>query len=636
MRREHSKYPLRWHTSDDEPHGAIIDNVTRLLSRSKIADLQRWRRLFTDQQVTAVDHETAGLAEGQRSRHNVIANAVESQTSTHAKDLPRPMILPVGADFKVMRKAVGMQRFVEADWERVGAPTLRQRQVLDACIYGTGIIKIAADHLDETVCWSRVFPGDLLTEPREEKAGKIMTLYEVRAIDRDVLLDRLEEYETEDDEESPRHEKIEAVVASAEPAYRHMGIEDDDTNLIMVVEAWRLPAFKGKHGRHCIVIDGATLEDDREWRGKFPFDILQYQIDPESPMFGIGLPQRMAGLQYEQNELSAVVADNARLLSGKKVLLYNNATLGEDTITNEAGEFIPVNGPVGSVGPFPVEPIDPSVVSYLERQRVAMLEDQGISPLVTSGQMPIGVDSGKAMQVYRNTGQDRHAMFDRRIEQSTKNQCDLHVRALEELVDAGVSPVANVRNRNVLDVVNYNDVRLSENQCQAQTFPISEISRNPSGKFAQLMEMQNAQWLSPVEARRLYNLPDLEESNDIQYAAMDLADDFISKALDGEVLPATRVCDRQYLVAKGWQTHAKYRLAGATDEDLEPLRLLIGSAQTQLDQEAKDAAEAALAMQAAAARQAAPTGAMAPPTASPDMQPQPMPPPGVPGPTVIQ
>lgn len=636
MRRlEFSKFPQRWHTSDEDPHVPIMDNVRRLLSEKKPNDFQKWRRLYLDRQQSEADHEWIGLDMGQRSRHNVIANAVESQLATHAKDLPRPMILPIGADFKVLRKATAMQRFIQGDWDRLHAAELRENQVHDACIYGVGILKVFADVLEESVCWARCFPGNVLTEPREEAAGKIMTLYEVQAIDKDVLLERLEADEEEDDEESLDHEKLEALIYNAEPAHNYMPGCDQDDNLVMVVEAWRLPSFKGANGRHAIVIDGATLKDDREWkRTKFPFDFLRYQRDPESPMFGIGLPERMAGLQFEQNELSAVVADNARLLSGKKIVLYGNATLGEDLVTNEAGEFISVNGPPGSIGPFPVEPIDPSVVAYMERQRVAMLEDQGISPLVTSGQMPIGVDSGKAMQVYRNTGQDRHAMFDRKIERSTTNLCDLHVLALEELVDAGVEPVARVRKRNVLDEVNYNDVRLSESQYQAQTFPISEISRDPAGKFAQLMEMQNAQWLTPSEARRLYNLPDLEESNDIQYAAMDLADDFIEKALDGEVLAATRVCDREYLVAKGWQVHAKYRLAGTSDDELEPLRLLIGSAQSQLDQEAKDAADAMQAMNAAAPppMPGPPPG----PMPSPEMPTQPMMPPEAPGGQVIQ
>jgi len=593
-----SSRPRRWHVVEGDPHEAIVSNVARLLrqdsTRSKLA---KWRRLRLDEPEGDGEHRWMGLSPGRRARRNLIRNAIEAQVADHAKDLPAPQLSPVGADYKLTRKVLGLQRVLDGTLDWLGWDELVEEQIDDSCTYGTGIIRRRTD-VDRIVL-ERVYPGDYLTEPREEAAGKIRTVYQITAVDRDVL-----------EEKFPKkaHE-----IQLAKPARDLLGelCEDDDA-LVLVIEAWRIRNTRDKdsHGRYTVCIDGATLEDDTKWDSeRFPFSLISYSRDPESKTWGRGLPERMCGQQYEQNSLREVISDNARLLAGAKVIAYQGADITEDQWTNASGELIRVTGSPGCVQAMTVSGNAPDLIMYADRQWADSMADQGIDPMSVSGQIPDQVDSGKAQQVYRDNRANRHAMLGRQVERGVKQIGWLVIQGFEEIVDAGHKPVvrAKGRRRGTIDSVNYNDVRVSTEHFEITIQPISDFAKNPAQKYAQAMEMYTAGIIDGAQFTKLYRLPDNDSLLDELIAGRDLADQLIDAALDIDAsgyekaandrqLPVSeRACDREYLIKRGWRQHASMRLAKATNEDLQALRDLIGSAQTQLEQEAEEAAKKAAA-----------------------------------------
>lgn len=621
--------PRRWHHIEDEREllDVITSNVTRLLADKRRDCYAAFRELLLDRGVTS---RGVAASSDRRAMHNIVRNAVEAMTADHAKDLARPMLVPVGGDWKLTRKVKATQRALDGDWERLGADVYREAQIHDACVYGEGHIRVFPSF--DRVAWRRVKPWCLLSEPREDSAGRLLTRYEVSALDVDVLV---ETFAT--DADGNVDEAMAADIEDSDAADSKLLDEtcSEDDGLILVMEAWRLPLRPGAEGpagkgRHVVCTSKVVLYDKPWTASFFPHSTIVYSRDPESTVRGPGLPERMARMQYDQNETDEIISDNKRLIAGAKIECANGAEIDEDTLTNESGAIIKHNGPPGSLNIVAHSGNAMDLVQNARIDRMEMLTDQGINPMSTSGQLPEQVDSGKAQQVYRDNTKARHAMVGRQCERAAPTLAKCTILAWEQIVDAGMKVVgiSAGRRKGALEPLNYNDVRLSSEQFDVRTMPVSDFSDGVSGRFSEIQALVQAGWMGDMEGRRLMNLPDVEESNDVKLAGQNLALDLIDAALDidehlyakGRRVAATRVCDRAFLIERGWQMHASIEcayVARLDDEkreelsrDLAALRALIGSADTQLKQEAAKAqADAA----AAAAALAPPPPPMAPP-----------------------
>lgn len=590
-----SQTPVAWHTITNavELADAIWSNVSRLM-RGRVAYYQRLRQLALDDPFKRGDN--VGI--GSRARHNVILNAIESVQAEHARDLPRPMLVPIGADWKTRRKVEVLQRVIDGEWKLLGAEEKREVQVLDAAMYGTGIIRV--QWWGGRTRMERVHPAYLLSEPHEQASGAgLLTRYQVTLVNRWAL-----------QAEYPEHAK--AIERGSSPSRELFATLDAESHVMddyrVLVEAWRLCDTDAGHGRYVVCTQDVVLSDDDEWHGlKFPHSVLPYSRDPEDATHGRGLTQRMAGQQDEQNSTSEIMSDNTRLVAGVRYVLYNNAKIVAGGLTDESGDAISVDGPPGSLQVLAVSgnAIDLVMQSRMDRQE--MLADQGISPLSTSGQIPDQVDSGKAQQVYHDKVAGRLAIFGRHVERCTIELALLHIDALEEAIasdDDGVKVYCSRLRGTGAELRRYADVRVARDHVHAEVFPVSKLSRDVPGRMADITEMTKAQILSPDNARKLMAIPDLEAENDLAFAAQNLALDMIDRALDidaaaareGKVVPVSRAADRAFLLEKGWAYYAKHLMEGATEDDLYGLSMLLGAADAQLKQEREAAAAAAMAM----------------------------------------
>lgn len=562
-----------WHTHEGECHDEIAATVNKLLGEKRRSELATWRDLFMDRQPAGIAGARAGYERfGMRSRMNIVRNACETLIARCGKNQPRPWLVTVGGDWKLQRKAKKTGQFVEGDWERLNADRLRRDALRDATIYGTGIIKVWPDYEREQVCWARVWAGDLLTHKREEIAGSIRTMYQVAFVDREVA-------------KGTWPDKASAI-EDADPANAtHLRYTSDGEDLITLYEAWRLPSSvdaegKPEGGRHCVVIDGATLEDEPWARDTFPFARLPYSDDPET-IWGVGLPERMAGAQSEQNALSELASDIARMMTPKYVM-ENGSQMTTATMSNEieVWEF---------TGTAPVViSAESNILAMMQAaaiQRQAAYAIEGISESSAEGTTPENLDSGKAQLVNRDIQSERHVELGKRVEEFTVELCKLHVACCEDLVADGAKLVAYA-GKSMLEALEYGDVRLADDPYHVRVYPVSALSNSPQGKLAQLNEMLAAGTITVAEWRELYDMPDMDRSNDLAFAGRELARKLVEQALDGNIVAATRACDLPHLVDHGWKSHALAQLEGASDDDLEHLRNLLGSAQALLDQQA--------------------------------------------------
>lgn len=593
----------RWYCRPDEPHTAVQEIIRQLLHSKDRDELQLWRALYLDRKLDGPSARKLALHRpGMRARFNVIRNACEVLHARVGRQLARPWIVTVAGDWKTQRKAKAMGRFLEGDWERLDADAMRRTALHDAIVYGTGCIKVHSEH--NRVAWSRVWRGDLFMHPREEAARCVRTLYQIAFADREVLAEQWPDSRDAIENMPPLERSILPID----------GIDDGD-DLVLVTEAWHLPSGvddsgKPKGGRHTVCIDGATLEDDTEWsRTSFPIAMLHATPDP-GRIWGIGYPERMAGLQAEQNSLAELASDVARLMTPKYVF-PQGGKLTIDSTSNEI-EVWETDGEMPQI--LQAEATIMQVQQAAAMQRSEMYRIEGISENSAEGSTPANLTSGKAQLVQRDIETERHVIFAQNNERFTVELAKLHVTECEALVDAGHGEALVAHTgKAMLTELRYADVRLGDDPYHVRVYPVSELSNTPQGKLAQLNEMVMSGMISSVEARELYDLPDLDRSNDLAFAGRELARALIDAALDGRRVQATRVCDLTHLVDRGWKEHANAELQGASEDDLVDLRDLIGHAQGLIDQLAAEAQAKTAAAQPAAPMPPPPMPAPTPP-----------------------
>lgn len=578
-RRNRDRVNLRWYADKGEPHEAVMECVRKLAKQDdRRSRLLLWRDLFLDTQRR--DYKRNGIYRArERARYNVIRSACETIAARVFKNQPQPEVITDGGNWKLQRKAKQMTTYLRGDIDRIDADAMRRAAGMDCLIFGTGCIKVYAEH--GQVAWRRVWRGNLLIDQREEVAGSVRTLYEIMPVDREVLAEVYPK-------EARQIAELPSCPIDMFPGGASVTSDTDDT--VCVAEAWRLPSSPSKSGRHVIVADGVTLLDEPWERASFPFAFLRYGFDPLR-FWGIGIPEYLCGLQSEQNYLDEAISDGARLVASTRFLLENGATLSGEGVTNEIGEFWTVNGTGGSVVPIQLAPAAAQMMIHAVDHRRSLLEIIGVSPLSAQSQKPPGLNSGKAIQTYQDSESERFAFLGQDNERFTITLCKLHIDSSEEIVDDGdgAQLVAHAGKR-TLDAIAYPDVRLGDNPYQVQVAPVSALPSTPAGKLAQVMEMLQGGFLSLEEARELYDFPDLDASNKAALAGRNLARKLVDSALEGKLIPAPRVVDKAFLLDWGWKQYSDAFAEGASDDDLATLVDLLGQVQGLVEQEAAEAA----------------------------------------------
>ena len=602
----------RWYASKEQPHEAVRDIARRLLEDGTRAKARLYRKLFLDEARGEHDGEAFPAI---RARFNVIRNVCETMLARAGKHQPAPEIHTVGGVWKVQRRAKAMGRYVAGDWERLMADRMRRDALLDCFITGAGLIKVSA--LQGRVAWNRIAIENWLAHPRELKVGRVRTRYEVAAVPREVLAAEWPD---------KRHEILNGSRKAPDTVVD--GSDDEGDDLVLVVEATHLPYGMDDNGefiggRHCVITDECTLEDTSWDLERFPVAELHMPGDTLGRP-GIGYPERLMGLQAAQNRLAETADEVARLMPPKYALV--NLKLMQDQVTNLPAEFLEFAGQ-GGVNVLSANADLMACMQAAAMQRAEMYRIEGISEDSAQGTVPTNLDSGKAQLVHRDSNAERHVEIIQRVEEFTCELCRLHIDTSEMIAASGDTKrlVAHTGGKLLAEIA-YTDVSLGKNPYVVRVAPINKFANSPEGKHTQLMELANANKINDAEFRELYDLPDLDRSNDLAFAGRDLSRKLIDHALDGKTVEGgcPRYCDKQSMLIIGWQEYSIARIEGATDEDLAPLQELLASCDALMKQEAAEAAKAA-AEAAANASPPMPGGPSMPPGAP---VPPPMPPMG--------
>lgn len=589
--------------------GAVVEMISKDQRREAYAN---WRALYCDEPTKGL------ISQGRtrRHRHNLIASLVDAAHAKQIKQRPRPQILTSEGSTVQQRKAKDLTEWVAGEFERLDLyECVMEPAAMESKLVGTGVLKGFVH--DGRPCMELAYAEDIFVDPREQKHNAVRTLYHARAVDRHVL--------------AGMYPKYKARIMDAPPSVLDPADDANDGNdmadLVMVVEAWRLPSSEKMPGRHAICIDGCTLRHVEYTKHKFPFRKLHWKPKPRS-WFGIGLVEGEAGTQAELNALTQTISD-AYALCVPIVIVGMNQKLNRHQVTNEPWAWYTTDGDPNAVKVHMPPAISPDFTMREDRLIARSFERNRISQLSAQGQKPAGLNSGKALIVHNDIDNENHVVPNRAYERLCVEAGELLVELAEDIYqgyeqakergeDVAAPDLTTYSGKDSLRELDFGDVRLGDDPMVMRAYPISSLAASPQARYEQIAEQMQMGLLSREQGLMLLDNPDMDAWNRREFADRRLVDKILDDALaygKHGAAAVSRYMNLPYARKQAWLAYNEAHILGAPQSHIDALEEICGAIEQEIEQLKAEEAEKQAAAQAAAPQPTAPMGAqMQPPT----------------------
>lgn len=426
---------------------------------------------------------------------NVIQSATDTLVSRISQSRPAPVFLTDNGDYKNRNLAKKLNNFILGEFYQAKAYEKGEFILRDAIVEGTGCIKVF-EGTDDKVALERVLLTELFTDPNESIYGEPRQLFQVKLVDRSVLMDMFPDCK---------------FLAEAQRAYIDGSAQANQTisDQVMVVEGWHLKSGKdAKDGRHTIACSSGTMIDDPWNKDKFPFVFLHYS----KRLLGFwsqGLAEQLMGTQLEINTLLHTISKAIKLVGVPRVFQEDGAKVVSAHHNNDIGVIVKYRGTKPS---YEVAPCNAPEL-YAERDKLIQYAYQqcGVSSLQATSQKPQGLDSGEAIRSYDDISSDRFASLSRRYDNVFIDLAYLMIDTAMDIAKRIGEYSTVYPNKNGTKQIDLPKIKMLEDPFIIQCFNMSSLPRDPAGRMAKVTEMIQSGMISIKEGRRLLDYPDLEQ-----------------------------------------------------------------------------------------------------------------------------
>lgn len=508
---------LQWWLSetDDQMASDIFDTV--VFVQNEQSDRQdkniRCMRLYGNMDMAGIGpysyNRTASpnLPEN-RVKYNVISSATDTICAKISKMKPRMSFLTHGGNFSLQEEAKKLTKYILGSFKRNNIYRMHQDMFRDGTICDIGAIKHFID--GNFIRSERVLSGELLVETADAMYGEPRNLYQIKFI-----------YKNDLEKEYPDKASIIRDSASTIDPTNSMTYTDEETDYVVVIEAWRLPSAKGKRdGWHTISVEGGLLYKERYKRDYFPFTFWRWS-KPQVGFYGQSLADRLTGNQIEVNKMLRTIQRSFHLGSAFKVFLEYGSKVAKEHINNDIGSIVYYAGQKPEF--YTPQTVHAEFFRHLEWLIRSSFEEAGISQLSATSKLPAGLDggSGKAIREYNDLETERFVLTAQEYENTFEETAKQYIDLSKELADSGKDFEVVAESKRFIESIKWSDIDLKENEYMLQMFPTSMLPSDPAGLMATIQEWVNAGWIDRVYGMRLLDFPDLEGYISLQTAALD-------------------------------------------------------------------------------------------------------------------
>lgn len=441
----------------------------------------------------------------QRLSYNLCASVVDTLESKMAKNKVVPFYVTNGGDWKAQKKAKDLTKFTQGIFYKYKVHEKMIEMFSDAAVWGDGFIHIF--QADKELCLERVLPHEIWIDNIEGAVTQPTQMHRVKIMDRDIALAYFPDLK----------ENIELV---APANYQEIGGAGTAADLITVVESWHLPSHpEADDGMHAISIgDGCISEQyDKDY---FPFVHFRYN-KRKVGWYGQGAVERLQNLQGEVNRCMILKQRSMWMQGSFKVLLENGSKVVTQHLNNDVGTLIHYTG----TPPQYITPpaINPEVQQSIDRYIDMGYQQEGVSRLSTTGEAPLGVDSGKALRTLTQIADDRFMFMGQVLEDKAleiASQCIDVVKDIAEENEGSFQ--VNFVDSHFMEEIDWKDICLDKEEYTLKAFPTNSLSDDLTGRLKDIQELIQAGMMDPLTGRKLLDAPDLEMYENISNASYDL------------------------------------------------------------------------------------------------------------------
>jgi hypothetical protein len=476
-----------------------------------------------------------------RPTMSVITSCIDTLVSRISQSRPRPVFLTDAGDYKQRKMAKDLNAFMDGELYQTKAHAIGEQILRDACVLGTGVIKVLEDQ-KKRVSLERVMCTELLVDPNDSLYGNPRQIYQFKLVDRSVL-----------EEMFPNNR---GKVTRAEQAYPDSGGESSKTvsDMVMVVEGWHLPSGPDANdGRHTIACSSGVLFDEDYKKDRFPFVFLNYA--PRMLGFwGQGVAERLMGTQVEINKLLMTISNSINLVGVPRIFVEEGSKIVKAHLNNSVGSIVTYRGTPPQYTVAPCVPAE--LYDQLQRLINYAYQQEGISQLAANSQKPAGLTSGTAMREYDDLQTDRFASLVKRYDNLFVDLAYIMIDLAREIAERDGKYQTVYPNKDGTKEVDLPHANLVDNPFVIQCYDSSSLPRDPAARKQQVIEDMQAGLLDPDEGRRLIEYPDLSQNDKLQNAAeeriLKILDDIVE---EGKYTPpdpftnlqlASKLCTEYY------------------------------------------------------------------------------------------
>lgn len=524
-----TNYNFRWWTLDEKDMAPAIAATILFIQRhqgSRIEQLTVSTRLYGSTSLYNIMGAAFTRASSvnsnptsQRISFNLCESVIDTLESRMAKNKVVPTYITNGGDWKAQRKAKDLTKFTQGLFYHENVHKKSIHAWGDAAVWGDGFLQIGEQH--DKVWIDRAFPHELFVDTIESLTGEPKQLHRVKLMDRDIALELFPELE-------------EHILTVAPANYQEIGGQGTAVDIIRVTESWHLRSGPdAKDGLHVFCVgDGALAEEYEE--DYFPFAHLRY-AKRKLGWYGQGACERLQNIQGEINRCMILKQRSLWMQGSFKVLLENGSKVVSQHLNNEVGTLIHYTG----VPPQYVAPpaTNPELQQWVDTLIAYGYQQEGVSRMSSTGEAPLGVDSGKALRTLNQVSDDRFLFMQQELEDFTLEIARQSINVVKKIYARKKKYEVIFPDVRFMETVDWGSIDLDEEQYTLKAFPTSSLSDDLTGRLNEVQELAQAGMVSPRSARRLMDMPDVEMSDNLANAQEDRLHQIFEKMLEeGEVI----------------------------------------------------------------------------------------------------
>jgi hypothetical protein len=494
----------RWWKVKNKVHEALKGDCSSLLNKLQYRSDQnlKYLRLYSNQNIQSLQgdaYDQPDPYDSDRLVLNVIQSVINAVTAKISTNRPRCMPLTEGGNWELQEQAKQLGKFFDGQFYQSQIYRNSRDIFRDACIYGTGAMKICPDWRDKEnpqIEAERVLIENILVDPIDGRYGRPRMMHHVMDMSREVAIATW-----------PDSKKyLDAATAWREDQRQETGYSDPVT----IAEGWHLPSSPtAGDGRHVIGCDTGTLVDEKLTVERFPLAFFKWLV-PSLGWYGESLTSQLLGVQVEINKILLKVSQHMHLASSF-VCAQRGAKIVKEHLVNTPWTLLEFTGDKPTFET--VASISPEYFMQLDRLYAKAFEIAGITQLFATGLKPKGLDSGKAQREYKDTESERFMDVSQAWE-------ELHFRDIPEILvdcakeidesaEGGYSVLA-IGEDDTLERISWDDVNLERDKYILQLHPTSFLPKQPAFKFQAVKEILEVSPEVQPYALKLLDFPDLK------------------------------------------------------------------------------------------------------------------------------